>query len=263
MSLPPILSRRHTRISQLQTGGPDPAQYELGSDLTLSPYAHGLMGDWTFDDAKGGLGSVTTDSSGLGNNGTLSDASSTGSGPTYLSSGCIERGCLSFDRNDDYVALPAIVFHSGSFTLVAWVKTPTGQPNARQRVISPWEVDAGGTLRYPCYMISITPGWCGSGGNSFSSNIWNFIAVTFDGLNLSQYINGNLVYESPAATATSSRTRTTLAGLRKVQDFISVATWTISVFTIASFPPPPYQRYIGIHRKRRAPCLEQVSSMTF
>ena len=47
-------------------GGIDPASFEMGTDLTLSPFTHGLVGYWKFDET----GTSLTDSSGFGNTGT-------------------------------------------------------------------------------------------------------------------------------------------------------------------------------------------------
>ncbi|MFA5098835.1 MAG: LamG-like jellyroll fold domain-containing protein [Candidatus Paceibacterota bacterium] len=73
-------------------GGADFAQYEIGSNLTLSPFTHGLVGYWKFDEASGTL----YDSSGHGNNGTQSG------GVTYEAQGKVGNA-LSFDGNNDYV----------------------------------------------------------------------------------------------------------------------------------------------------------------
>ncbi|MFA7201995.1 MAG: LamG-like jellyroll fold domain-containing protein, partial [Candidatus Paceibacterota bacterium] len=45
-------------------GGLDPAQYDIGTNLTLTPFTHGLVGYWTLDETSG---SIAQDWSGYGN----------------------------------------------------------------------------------------------------------------------------------------------------------------------------------------------------
>ncbi|MBI3638322.1 hypothetical protein HY227_01095, partial [Candidatus Wolfebacteria bacterium] len=66
-------SSKHTSKAGLD-GGPDPAMYEVGSNLALSPFAHGLVGYWKFNEVSG---TNAADSIGYGRSASLSDASST------------------------------------------------------------------------------------------------------------------------------------------------------------------------------------------
>jgi hypothetical protein len=105
-------------------GGVDPASYETGSKLTLTPFAHGLVGYWPLNE---GTGTVVYDNSGYGNNGTLTTASSTCGSACYpqWTTG-INGGALSFNTaSTSYVqALDSnFPFGSSSRTMIAWIKT--------------------------------------------------------------------------------------------------------------------------------------------
>ena len=76
-------------------GGVDLAEYEIGTNLSLAPFTHGLVGYWKFDE---GSGTTASDSSGYGNTGTLS----TGASAPGWTTGKV-GGALSFDGVDDYV----------------------------------------------------------------------------------------------------------------------------------------------------------------
>jgi type II secretory pathway pseudopilin PulG len=81
-------------------GGANLASYEVGSNLSLAPFAGGLIGYWKFDESAG---TTAYDSSGYGANGAMY-ASTT---PAYIDvqSGCKRGGCLSLNGIDRYVAV--------------------------------------------------------------------------------------------------------------------------------------------------------------
>ncbi len=120
-------------------GGQDPAMYEKGSDLTLTPFAHGLVGWWKFDESSG---TTAIDSSGHGNNGTMYSSST----PTLLTtaSGCKLGRCLSLDGTDDYVGTSHTsslqFYNTGTFSL--WYKGPLSSSGSRQ--IIGYEKDSHG-----------------------------------------------------------------------------------------------------------------------
>jgi hypothetical protein len=66
----------------------------LTTGYVAAQLQNGLVGYWSFDD---GTGTIASDSSGNGNNGTLVN------GPTWIASGEI-AGALFFDGVDDYVS---------------------------------------------------------------------------------------------------------------------------------------------------------------
>jgi hypothetical protein len=96
-------------------GGDSYSTYEIGTDLSLSPYKDtGLLAYWKFDDASG---TTAIDSSEYNNTGTLTN------GPVWkTSSDCKRGGCLYFDGTNDYVNCANNYALSSSYTFSAWVK---------------------------------------------------------------------------------------------------------------------------------------------
>jgi prepilin-type N-terminal cleavage/methylation domain-containing protein len=94
-------------------GGDSYSTYEIGTDLSLSPYKDtGLVAYWKMDE---GTGSTTKDTAAT-NNGTIT-------GATWKSSsdGCPSGNCLYFD-GDDYVATPSFALSGTVLTVTGWVK---------------------------------------------------------------------------------------------------------------------------------------------
>ena len=81
-----------------------------------------LVGWWKLDE---GDGTLAVDSSGSGNNGTLTN------GPTYAT-GKFNETCIDFDGGNDYIDLGTITTNfSGGFTLTGWVKWDNASGGAR------------------------------------------------------------------------------------------------------------------------------------
>ncbi len=195
-------------------GGVDPAMYEEGTNLALSPFVHGMVGYWAFNEGSGGVGATTVDSSGFGNSGTLQDATSTGTGPTWIASGCIEGDCLSFDGADDYVNIANGNIYSttvvnGTFTVVAWVNFTAINPGSFWN--NPIAAQDQGFGNVPKWIFGYGNGYPSGGpGTGFlftGSNMnpyfinsptmwtatpgtWYFIAVTRSGSTFTFYRNG-------------------------------------------------------------------------
>ncbi|MDE2102530.1 MAG: prepilin-type N-terminal cleavage/methylation domain-containing protein [Patescibacteria group bacterium] len=104
-------------------GGPDPSTYEVGSNLALTPFLHGLIAYYPLSAVSG---TILPDASGWNNNGTLEDATTTESvfGPETVTSGCQGSGgsCVYFDGAGDYVGLPNLLPNSGvcNVTIMGW-----------------------------------------------------------------------------------------------------------------------------------------------
>jgi prepilin-type N-terminal cleavage/methylation domain-containing protein len=99
-------------------GGVDPAMYETGTNLTLSPFAHGMVGYWRFDE---GSGATAIDSSGNGNTGTWY-----GTGVTHWVAGKVGSYAGQFNGTDDYVDITDYFPQSDSFTVTAWFNLDSG-----------------------------------------------------------------------------------------------------------------------------------------
>jgi prepilin-type N-terminal cleavage/methylation domain-containing protein len=94
-------------------GGDSYSTYEIGTDLSLSPYKDtGLVAYWRMDE---GTGSTTKDDA-ASNTGTIT-------GATWRSeSDCISGNCLYFDGTD-YITTPSFALSGTALTITGWVKT--------------------------------------------------------------------------------------------------------------------------------------------
>ncbi|MDE2144964.1 MAG: LamG domain-containing protein, partial [Patescibacteria group bacterium] len=186
------------------SGNPDPTTYAIGSNLSITPFIHGLVGYWSFNDASGGLNSNTADSSGWGNYGTLQDSTSTGTGPTYQSSGCISGGCLSYDGVDDHVVLNNIStvlepiasgISSPSFSLAAWVNPQTGCLY-QQFILSKSGYHQGlngGSCTTMGYMLWNSSDVAkGINGPTLTTGMWHLLVGTWNSTNglMNYYVDG-------------------------------------------------------------------------
>ncbi|MCL5016095.1 MAG: LamG domain-containing protein, partial [Patescibacteria group bacterium] len=101
------------------SGNPDPTTYAIGSNLSITPFIHGLVGYWPLNE---GSGTTAYDNSGWNNNGTLEGATDL---PTWTTAGCLHNGsCLNFDGTDDYANLGSPSnFDNLNATYVTWIKT--------------------------------------------------------------------------------------------------------------------------------------------
>ncbi|MBI2591498.1 MAG: prepilin-type N-terminal cleavage/methylation domain-containing protein [Candidatus Brennerbacteria bacterium] len=107
-------------------GGADPSSLEVGSDLNLSPFVHGLVGYWKFNET----GTTANDSSGFGNNGTMF-SSTTATDLHLTSSSCksISNKCARFDGVDDYVSATVTRGSVATFSFWAtWTGVQSGMP---------------------------------------------------------------------------------------------------------------------------------------
>ena len=140
-----------------------------------------------------GTGTTTADSSGNGNNGTLT------SGPTWTSSG-VFGNALHFDGIDDYVRiLNSTGLGPNVVTAAAWVKLDSYPGGNYGEVIGKYGGSNG-------YLLSILPNgqaqfWVGNDAVSIAAytwattlqlNTWYHVAGTYDGSAVKIYLNGLL-----------------------------------------------------------------------
>ncbi|MCL5006827.1 MAG: LamG domain-containing protein [Patescibacteria group bacterium] len=178
-------------------GGDDPTTYEIGDNLNLSPFLHGLVGLWNFNDASGGLNSTTADLSGWGNNGTLLDATSTGTGPTYLTAGCLSGGCLSFDGTDDFIrVLNSSSTNPGTnnWTVNVWFDASSVTAGILYNKESLYEAEVHSDCgQNGCYAWQPSWAWYGQNFNA-TTGAWTMMTVVYNGSDQYFYKNGTLVY---------------------------------------------------------------------
>jgi hypothetical protein len=98
-------------------GGDSYSTYEIGTDLSLSPYKDtGLVGYWRMDEGTG----TTTKDDAASNTGTI-----TGATWKTESDGCPSGNCLYFDGTD-YITTPSFALTGTVLTVSGWVKMGVG-----------------------------------------------------------------------------------------------------------------------------------------
>lgn len=197
----------------LSRAADDSANKEIpsaGVDVTvqLAPTSSsGLVAAYSFN---AGSGTSLADSSGTGNNGTVS-------GATWVSAGRTGFGnALSFDGADDLVSIAdsnSLDLTNG-MTLEAWVK-PADQQGWTTLLMKERTGDA---LAYALYSSDNTnnppAGYIfGSGGenrigatSSLPLNVWSHLTLTYNGSMLQMYVNGTLVSSQSASGGISTST---------------------------------------------------------
>lgn len=157
----------------------------------------GLVGYWTFDE---GSGATAVDYSGYINNGTWY-----GTGPTHYGASYDGTQAAKFNGVNDYIRVPSTpLLNASSLTIALWAKADeiTGhnyileKGNPSQFGISLENGQNHGELEF----FLDDSGTCNNKTKSFegdvilTTNVWNFIAVTFDDSSnvLRIYVNGQL-----------------------------------------------------------------------
>ena len=152
----------------------------------ITPAAPGttnVAGHWTFDE---GSGTTAADSSGNKNPGTITGA--------QWVAGQV-GGALSFDGVNDYVEIQdADKLTPENLTLAYWIKpvgTSASNPIAKR--------DAANNGSYAINLATTTTNhWCNISGSWLTANFgytfgeWQHVAVTYDGLAIAGYLNGQL-----------------------------------------------------------------------
>jgi chitodextrinase len=165
----------------------------------------GLVASYSFNE---GSGTTVADSSGNGNNGTISGATWTTAGK-YGSA-------LSFNGKSSRVIIndSASLNLSGGMTLEAWV-SPTSVPASWQDVIYKqndiYFLEAGSSISNNPPAIGATFSSHGdqylAGVSSLPANTWTFLAATYDGTTLRLYVNGTQVASRSISDSLTSSTQ--------------------------------------------------------
>ncbi|MCL5006844.1 MAG: LamG domain-containing protein, partial [Patescibacteria group bacterium] len=188
-------------------GGVDPTTYEVGTNLTLTPFLHGLVGYWPLSSINGsGINATSTDLSGWNSYGTIEDATTTESvyGPTTTSTNCMSNRstCLHFDEIGDSVGTNNNYGGLTSFSVSLWVNTSDSQSEATF-----WEAPTmfGKGSSGPSsgdFGIMSSGGYAGfwtglhSGGDDYltssvkiNDSIWHNVTVVNNGTSATMYID--------------------------------------------------------------------------
>lgn len=167
-------------------GGIDSAQYEVGDNLALAPFTHGLVGYWKFDE---GSGSSVAD---LSNSGHTGDIGSN----TWQVNGCVDDSCLHFPGINNFTIIAGVNKNVANISITYWIKPTTSGLSYFHWNNHGLDTDVG-TWMYPDNSVSFYIEASGiayrlQGLTGLSINSWNFIAVVYDGVNMKIYLNGNL-----------------------------------------------------------------------
>jgi len=165
-------------------GGVDPAMLEMGTNLNLSPFTHGLVGYWNFDETSG---TTAIDSSGYGNTGTLMN------GPTHVT-GKVSNA-LSFDGVDDYVDTPLFpsIPSTSNYSLSTWIylnQYPSGLASIIHLLGMGWRfqiwITNTGRWGWLSQSNSITTYY---NGNTLPLHEWIFLTVSINASQVILYVN--------------------------------------------------------------------------
>ncbi len=164
----------------------------------------GLIGHWRLDDltANGQI----ADASGRSNIGTgFNFNKPSGSTTDTPNTASANPGAIRFDGVNDYIDIAtseSLRLTSGKYSQSVWIK-PTSTDDKFHGILGYQEGSSVGT-RYPFIYLrgnSIYAGF-GTGSSTWqgvvaenvvTSNAWNHVGVSFDGTNMSVYVNGELV----------------------------------------------------------------------
>jgi len=125
-----------------------------------------------------GAGTTAADQSGNGNHGTIS-------GATWTTQARYGGRALSFDGNNDRVTGPSITL-TDAFTLMAWVYNPSNVPF--ETIVT---VGANRDLYLANGRVTFYTGQADLGfGAALPTNVWQHVALTYDGIDVTAYVNG-------------------------------------------------------------------------
>ncbi|MCL5016184.1 MAG: LamG domain-containing protein, partial [Patescibacteria group bacterium] len=215
------------------SGNPDPTTYAIGSNLSITPFIHGLVGYWPLNE---GSGTTAYDNSGWNNNGTLEGATDL---PTWTTTGCLSHGsCLNFDGSDDYVGIPRSTsldnIPNSIATVSCWIKTTS----TNGMFLSSW---SNGLLNG--YQLDVGSGydqtWSNqvvlTGGVTINNSSWHSITSVWNGVSDYIYVDGKL-------DVSANRTFSSSSGENQIgaqytgssySDFINGAISNCAVYTVS------------------------------
>ncbi|GKY89317.1 hypothetical protein STA1M1_31860 [Sinisalibacter aestuarii] len=212
VAIPTIIGHRHDSSSGQWMGALDDVRvysrilsageiqeiFGIGSHRTESvPY--GLVGYWRLDETSG---TTAFDSSGNGNDGTVTDTDFSLS----TAEGVIGNSFTSFDVNDRATVSDSSVLNpSSEITVSAWVRSTV---DYRQRLVEKWngsndyqlwiEASSNGSTA-AVFEVGTSSGstWAFGTTPVGNENEWFLLTGTYDGTNVNIYVNGVLENSTP------------------------------------------------------------------
>lgn len=154
-----------------------------------NPPPSGLVGYWNFNE---GTGSSAFDSSGNSNTGTLTN------NPTWTTGKL--GGALQFDGVDDKVVVgdvSSLDLSGNALTLSAWIYTDGTDTKQFPYIMGKVNTNNNYVMYLSNTAMSATMGLntgalTNCAKTSFAHNQWNLVTTTYDGANISIYVNGAL-----------------------------------------------------------------------
>jgi hypothetical protein len=185
-------------------GGDSYSTYEIGTDLTLSPYKDtGLVAYWRMDEGTG----TTTKDDAASNTGTIT-------GATWKSdSDCKSGSCLYFDGTD-YITTPSFALSGTVLTVSGWVKIDINNVASSQNILTEGaSSDTVGFVQLYRYSDGNALFWRYTTGSAATyvgmstffngyDNTWVYLTIVADysGATVKFYRNGQLIQTSNMTT---------------------------------------------------------------
>ncbi len=188
--------------------------FSLTVNVTTPPTPTGPVGWWKLDE---NTGASAADSSGSGNNGTLTN------GPVWTA-GRMGSG-LAFDGTNDSVTIPhsPSLALAGAFSMAAWVNPAISTTNFKSVMVKNYSHFLYASVKGYCGNGAVLVGFVGSAGtktacdrNPLPANAWTHLAATNDGSVLRLYRNGVLTSSAAVTGAPVASTGTLQLGASRV-----------------------------------------------
>jgi len=175
-----------------------------GEMFVLPTSASNLVGYWTFDEGSGGY---AYDWSGNNNTGTMNYMNNIGNETSGWNASCVSGRCLLFDGFNDYIDAgnASSLNITNTITIAAWIKAsdiPAGAIPISYGVYTEggWYFHIGGSGTNtidPRFMTSDGDFAINSPAGIFPEPDWNHVVITYDGSNVTIFVNGVSKYAQP------------------------------------------------------------------